>query len=101
EDAKKHIEAGAKTVILSGPSKSEMPTVVHGVNTEDGHAAIFSCASCTTNNISPIMEILGRRIGINKAILNTIHAYTASQSLVDSPSRRALRMGRSAALNLA
>src|SRR5690606_33031374 len=60
EDAKKHIEAGANTVVLSGPSKSEIPTVVHGVNTADGKAAIFSCASCTTNNISPIIEILGR-----------------------------------------
>lgn len=101
EDAKKHIEAGAKTVVLSGPSKSEIPTVVHGVNTSDGKAAIFSCASCTTNNISPIIEILGRRVGIKKAILNTIHAYTASQSLIDSPSKREPRMGRAAALNLA
>lgn len=101
EDAKKHIEAGAKTVVLSGPSKSEIPTVVHGVNTADGKAAIFSCASCTTNNISPIIEILGRRVGIQKAILNTIHAYTASQSLIDSPSKREPRMGRAAAMNLA
>ncbi len=101
EDSKKHIEAGAKTVVISGPSKSEIPTVVHGVNTADGKTSIFSCASCTTNNISPIMEILGRRIGIKKAILNTIHAYTASQSLVDSPSKREPRMGRSAAQNLA
>lgn len=101
EDSKKHIEAGAKTVVISGPSKSEVPTVVHGVNTAEGKTTIFSCASCTTNNISPIMEIIGRRIGIKKAILNTIHAYTASQSLVDSPSKREPRMGRSAAQNLA
>lgn len=101
EDAKKHIDAGAKIVAISGPSKSEVPTVVHGVNTSDGKVAIFSCASCTTNNISPIMEIIGRRIGIKKAILNTIHAYTASQTLVDSPSRREPRMGRAAAHNLA
>lgn len=102
EDAEKHILAGAKTVVLSGPTKSaEIPTVVHGVNTEGGETTIFSCASCTTNNISPLIEILGRRLGIKKAILNTIHAYTASQSLVDAPSKREPRMGRAAGLNLA
>ncbi|HEX5169614.1 MAG TPA: type I glyceraldehyde-3-phosphate dehydrogenase [Cyclobacteriaceae bacterium] len=101
EDAEKHIHAGAKTVVLSGPSKSaNTPTVVHGVNTQDGKTSIFSCASCTTNNIGPIVEIMDRRIGIKKAILNTVHAYTASQSLVDAPSRRDLRMGRAAAVNL-
>lgn len=102
EDAEKHISAGAKTVVISGPTKSkDTPTVVHGVNTQDGKVAIFSCASCTTNNISPIIEILGRRIGIKKAILNTTHAYTASQSLVDGPSRKEPRMGRAAGINLA
>lgn len=102
EDAEKHIAAGAKTVVISGPTKSkDAPTVVHGVNTESGKTAIFSCASCTTNNISPVIEILGRRIGIKKAILNTVHAYTASQSLVDGPSKKEPRMGRAAAMNLA
>ncbi len=102
EDAEKHIAAGAKTVVISGPTKSkDTPTVVHGVNTDDGKVNIFSCASCTTNNISPIIEILGRRIGIKKAILNTLHAYTASQSLVDGPSKKEPRMGRAAAMNLA
>jgi len=102
EDAEKHIHAGATTVVISGPTKSkDAPTVVHGVNTDDGKTAIFSCASCTTNNIAPIIEILGRRIGIKKAILNTTHAFTASQTLVDAPSKREPRMGRSAAINLA
>jgi glyceraldehyde 3-phosphate dehydrogenase len=102
EDAEKHIRAGAKTVVISGPTKSrDTPTVVHGVNTADGRVSIFSCASCTTNNISPLMEILGRRIGIKKAILNTAHAYTASQSLVDGPSKKEPRMGRAAGMNLA
>ena len=102
EDAEKHIYAGAKFVVLSGPTKSaDVPTVVHGVNSQDGHTSIFSCASCTTNNISPMIEILGRRIGIKKAILNTIHAYTASQTLVDAPSKREPRMGRTAGQNLA
>jgi glyceraldehyde 3-phosphate dehydrogenase len=101
EDAEKHIYAGAKTVVISGPTKSkDTPTVVHGVNNADGKTAIFSCASCTTNNIGPIMEIIDRRIGIKKAILNTIHAYTASQTLVDAPSKKEPRMGRGAAVNL-
>jgi glyceraldehyde 3-phosphate dehydrogenase len=102
EDAEKHILAGAKTVVISGPTGSKnTPTVVHGVNTEDGKVSIFSCGSCTTNNIGVIIEILGRRIGIKKAILNTTHAFTASQSLVDAPSKREPRMGRNAAINLA
>lgn len=101
EDAEKHIRAGAKTVVISGPTKSSnTPTVVHGVNTADGKTAIFSCASCTTNNVGPVMEIIHRRIGIKKAILNTVHAYTASQSLIDAPSKREPRMGRAAGINL-
>ncbi len=101
EEAGKHIQAGAKTVVISAPTKSkDTPTVLHGVNQRDKTVAIFSCASCTTNSIGPVMEIMMRRIGIRKAILNTVHAYTASQSLVDAPSKKKLRMGRSAALSL-
>ena len=101
EDAEKHLFAGAKTVVISGPTSSkDTPTVVHGVNTEDGKTTIYSCGSCTTNNIAPIIEIIDRRIGIKKAILNTVHAYTASQSLVDAPSKKRIRMGRAAAINL-
>ena len=101
EDAEKHIHAGAKNVVISAPTKSaDMPTIIHGVNTADGKTSIFSCASCTTNNIGPIIEIIDRRIGIKKAILNTVHAYTASQSLVDAPSKKRIRMGRAAAINL-
>ncbi|GGH48593.1 glyceraldehyde-3-phosphate dehydrogenase [Dyadobacter endophyticus] len=99
-DSEKHIKAGARFVVISGPTK-DTPTIVHGVNTEEGKTSIFSCASCTTNNISPIIEILGRRIGIKKAILNTTHAYTASQALVDAPSKKEPRMGRAAGINLA
>ncbi len=99
-DAKKHIEAGAKIVVLSGPTSSEgVPTVVHGVNTKDGSTAIFSCASCTTNNISPVIEILGRRIGIKKAIMTTVHANTSSNSVVDSPHKK-VRMGRTGFNNI-
>ncbi|MCC6255348.1 MAG: type I glyceraldehyde-3-phosphate dehydrogenase, partial [Ignavibacteriaceae bacterium] len=101
EDAEKHIYAGAKNVVISAPAKSkDTPTVLHGVNKRDGKTSVFSCASCTTNNIGPVIEIMERRIGIKKAILNTIHSFTASQSLVDAPSKRDLRMGRSAAMNL-
>lgn len=101
EDAEKHIAAGAKTVVISAPTKSvDTPTVVHGVNNADGKTRVYSCASCTTNNVGPVIEILGRRIGIQKAILNTVHAYTASQSLVDGPSKKKMRMGRAAAMNL-
>ena len=101
EDAEKHIHAGAKTVVISGPSKSkDTPTVVHGVNTKDGKTAVFSCASCTTNNVGPVVEVIDRRIGIRKAILSTIHAYTASQGIVDAPSKKDFRMGRAVAVNL-
>ena len=101
EDAEKHIRAGAKSVMLSGPTKSkDTPTVIHGVNTSNGKTSIFSCASCTTNNVGPIMEIIDRRIGIKKAILNTVHAYTASQNLIDAASKKKQRMGRAAAVNL-
>lgn len=99
-DAEGHILSGAKAAVISGPTK-DTPTVVYGVNNTDDKTFVFSCASCTTNNISPIIEVLGRRLGIKKAILNTIHGYTTSQSLVDSPSKRELRMGRAAGLNLA
>ncbi|MCL6273854.1 type I glyceraldehyde-3-phosphate dehydrogenase [Muricauda sp. 2012CJ35-5] len=101
EDAERHIKAGAKTVIISAPTKSEdTPTVVHGVNSDDGQTSVFSCASCTTNNISPVVEVLGRRIGIKKAIMTTVHAYTASQGIVDAPSGKNFRMGRAGAQNL-
>ena len=99
-DAQKHLESGAKFVVISGPTK-DTPTIVHGVNTDEGKVSIFSCASCTTNNIGPIIEILGRRIGIKKAILNTTHAYTASQTLIDAPSKKEPRMGRAAGINSA
>ena len=59
QDAEKHIHAGAKTVVISAPTKSaDTPTIIHGVNTVDGKTSIFSCASCTTNNIAPVIEII-------------------------------------------
>lgn len=100
EQLAKHIEAGAKTVVLSAPSKSEdVPTVVYGVTPPGGAASIVSCASCTTNCITPLVEIVGRRVGIVKAIMTTVHAYTATQEIVDAPSK-SFRRGRAAAANL-
>ena len=99
EDLEKHIQAGAKYVILSAPAKSDdVVTVVHGVNTLDGETRILACASCTTNCITPVVEIIGRRIGIKKAIMTTVHAYTASQGIVDKPSKNYER-GRAGAAN--
>ncbi|MGV2829759.1 type I glyceraldehyde-3-phosphate dehydrogenase [Myxosarcina sp. GI1(2024)] len=102
EDLQKHLKAGAKKVILSAPAKSEgIEVVVPGVSedsaNEDG--SLISCASCTTNCIAPVMEIMNRRIGVKKAIMTTIHAYTSTQGLVDQPSKK-IRRGRAAAANL-
>jgi glyceraldehyde 3-phosphate dehydrogenase len=101
EDLEKHLQAGAKFVVLSAPAKSEdIGTVVHGVNRpEDDSVRMISCASCTTNSIAPVVEIVGRRIGIKKAIMTTIHAYTSTQAIVDGPHKRP-RRGRAGAANL-
>jgi glyceraldehyde 3-phosphate dehydrogenase len=100
EDLEKHVRAGARIVLLSAPSKSEeVETVVYGVNVPGGAPAIISCASCTTNCITPIVEVIGRRIGFLKAVMTTVHAYTSSQSIIDGPSKR-FRRGRAAAANL-
>ena len=99
EQLQKHLEAGAGRVILSAPEKSgEVATIVHGVNQPEMNAKMISCASCTTNCITPVVEVMDRRVGIKKAIMTTIHAYTASQSVVDGP-RNKWRRGRAAAIN--
>jgi glyceraldehyde 3-phosphate dehydrogenase len=100
DDLEKHIRAGARFVLLSAPSKDEaIETVVHGVNAAGGTSAVISCASCTTNCITPIVEVIGRRIGFRKAAMTTVHAYTSSQSVVDGPNKR-FRRGRAAGANL-
>lgn len=100
EDLERHIQAGAKKVILSAPAKNEeVVTAVHGVNHPEGNPILISCASCTTNCIAPVAEIMSRRIGVKKAIMTTVHAYTADQSLVDGP-HKTLRRGRAGAANL-
>lgn len=99
KDLQKHLKAGARKVILSAPAKSDdIKTIVYGVNAWDEQDEIISCASCTTNCITPVVEILNRRIGVKKANMTTIHAYTSSQSLVDGPHKK-MRRGRAAAAN--
>lgn len=99
EALQKHIDAGAKKVILSAPAKSaDIPMVVHGVNQADPAETIISTASCTTNCIAPVMEVISRHFGVKKALMNTIHAYTATQALVDTFSGDQ-RRGRAAALS--
>jgi glyceraldehyde 3-phosphate dehydrogenase len=98
EGLHKHVQAGAKYVILSAPPKDVMCTIVHGVTEPPAGQQTFSCASCTTNCIAPIVEIIGRRLGIKKAIMTTIHAYTSSQAIVDGPAKKFAR-GRAGAAN--
>lgn len=100
EDLERHVRAGARFVLLSAPSKGGgVETVVHGANEPGGAPTILSCASCTTNCITPIVEVIGRRVGFKKAVMTTVHAYTSSQSIVDGPDE-GLRRGRAAAANL-
>jgi glyceraldehyde 3-phosphate dehydrogenase len=99
DDLAMHVQAGARYVILSAPASGEdVETIVHGVNTPRGGTMILSCASCTTNCIAPVMEILGRRIGVKKAMMTTVHAYTASQNIVDGAHKH-VRRGRAGAVN--
>ncbi len=106
EKAKFHLDQGAKKVVISAPAKSDDgslmgETILLGVNEEKfGTCDITSNASCTTNAASPLIGILDETIGIEKAILNTVHGYTASQALVDGPSKKDLREGRAAAQNI-
>lgn len=104
EKAGAHLEAGAKRVVISAPAKDEAPhgkTILMGVNDEDAATCtITSNASCTTNAASPLIGILKESIGIEKALLSTVHAYTASQSIVDGPKPKDFREGRAAAQNI-
>jgi glyceraldehyde 3-phosphate dehydrogenase len=100
EELRRHLQAGARFVILSAPARTEtVATVVHGVNQASDGLQVISCASCTTNCITPVVEVLDRRIGIERAIMSTVHAYTASQRLVDGPSKD-VRRGRAAGVNM-
>ncbi len=100
--AKAHIDAGAKHVIISAPAKGAgAETILIGANEDKfGTCAITSNASCTTNAASPLIGVLDESIGIEKALLNTTHAYTATQSIVDGPAPDDFRRGRAGAHNL-
>jgi glyceraldehyde 3-phosphate dehydrogenase len=104
EKAKAHIDAGAKRVVITAPVKGESPlgaTVLMGVNEDTlSTCQITSNASCTTNSVSPVIAILDEALGIDKAILSTTHAYTASQSIVDGPAKKDMKEGRAAAQNI-
>jgi len=102
EDAELHIKAGAKRVVISGPSKSDgLDTIVLGANDDKlkGSTAVISNASCTTNSLGAVMAILDATFGVEKSMLTTVHSYTASQVVQDAPAKD-LREGRSAAENI-
>lgn len=101
-DAQKHIQAGAKKVVMSAPAKDDTPTFVMGVNHKKLTAAqtIVSNASCTTNCLAPIAKVLNDSFGITEGLMSTIHAVTATQKTVDSPSAKDWRGGRGAYQNI-
>src|SRR5689334_12164597 len=102
-DAAKHLEAGAKKVIISAPATEPDVTVALGVNFDDAYDAdnhhVISNASCTTNCLGPVAKVLHDTIGIERGLMTTIHAYTADQRLQDAP-HKDLRRARAAAVNL-
>jgi glyceraldehyde 3-phosphate dehydrogenase len=106
EEARGHLQAGARHVVLSAPAKDEdgpdARTVLMGINPEVLEVCTLSSnGSCTTNSASPLMQVLQESVGVRKALLNTVHGYTATQSLVDAPVKgRDPRRGRAAAANI-
>jgi len=103
-ELEKHLQAGAKKVVLSALAKDEVTTLVFGTELTKkkiGKDKIVSNASCTTNCIAPVMQVLQSAFGIDKAIMTTVHAYTATQKLVDGPDAKDLRRGRAGAINMA
>ena len=104
EKASLHLKAGAKKVIITAPAKGEVKTFVMGVNEEEYDPKkhhVVSNASCTTNCLAPIVHVIIKEgIGIDKGGMTTIHSYTATQRIVDGPSRKLWREGRAAAMNI-
>jgi glyceraldehyde 3-phosphate dehydrogenase len=102
ETAQKHIDAGAKKVVMSAPAKDDTPTFVMGVNHKSLKASdtIVSNASCTTNCLAPIAKVLNDKFGIEEGLMSTVHAVTATQKTVDSPSAKDWRGGRGAYQNI-
>ena len=102
EDARKHIQAGAKKVIISAPAKGEDATFAMGVNEQGydpAHHHIISNASCTTNCLAPLAKVFLDNFGIERGLMTTVHAYTADQNLQDGP-HKDLRRARAAAINI-
>ena len=102
EKAEAHIKAGAKKVLISAPGKGDMKTIVFGVNHEelDGSETVASAASCTTNCLAPMVNVLLKEFGFVSGQMSTIHAYTATQAIQDTPAtKKDLRGGRAAAQN--
>lgn len=101
-DAMGHLKAGAKKVIISAPSDEDVKTILLGVNNESYKGEeLLSNASCTTNCLAPVIHVLIKEgIGFEEGLMTTAHAYTASQSVMDGPSRKAFRDGRAAAMNI-
>jgi len=104
EGCMKHVEGGAKKVIISAPAKdAETPTIVVGVNTEDykTEMKVVSCASCTTNGLAPLVKVINEKFGIKQGLMTTVHAATASQMVVDSSMKgKDWRAGRAASANI-
>lgn len=103
KDATKHLDAGAKKVLISAPGKGDMKTIVYGVNenTLDGSEKIVSAASCTTNCLAPVVKVLNDEFGIKQGLMTTIHAYTGDQNTLDAPHAKGdYRRARAAAENI-
>ena len=103
DDAAKHLASGAKRVLITAPAKGDVPTFVMGVNHQKFDAAndvIISNASCTTNCLAPLAKVLLDNFGIEEGLMTTVHAATATQSVVDGPSRKDWRGGRGAFQNI-
>jgi len=104
EDAYKHIVAGSKHVIISAPAKGNIKTIVYGVNSDilDGTETVISAASCTTNCLAPVVDLLNKEYGIEKGYMTTVHAITNDQSTLDVPHKKGIesRRGRAASLNI-
>ena len=104
DDAHKHIEAGAKKVIISAPAKGNIKTIVYNVNNEilDGSEEVISAASCTTNCLAPVVDLLNKNFGIESGFMTTVHAYTNDQVILDVTHKKGIdsRRGRAGAANI-
>ena len=104
EKAHSHIEAGAKKVIISAPAKGDLKTIVYNVNNDtlDGTEEIISAASCTTNCLAPVLDVINKKFGIEKGYMTTVHAYTNDQVTLDVAHKKDIneRRGRAAAMNI-